>query len=152
MLRQFKLLTVTALSGLLLSTAACSKSDNDNPPVDNTVRFSGTLSGANEVPANASTATGTISGSFNPGSKILTVSVNYAGITPVAGHIHKAAAGANGPVIFNFGVIIASTTFNFATTALDATQEADLRANQYYVNLHTAAFPGGEIRAQLIKQ
>jgi hypothetical protein len=35
---------------------------------------------------------------------------------------------------------------------LNATQEADLMGNLMYVNLHTVAFPGGEIRGQLLKQ
>ncbi len=45
-----------------------------------------------------------------------------------------------------------TSPITFTTPALTATQEADLMANQMYVNLHTVAFPGGEIRGQLIKQ
>ncbi len=50
------------------------------------------------------------------------------------------------------GFTCLTSPITFTTPALTATQEADLMANQMYVNLHTVAFPGGEIRGQLIKQ
>jgi hypothetical protein len=137
------------LSGALL-TAGCSKSD---PVVPNpNITFLGTLSGANEVPANASTATGSVSVVFNSDTKILTATVTFSGLTPSAGHIHNAAAGVNGPVVFPLGSAPFSSPINYTSVALTAAQETDLMANNYYVNLHTAAIPGGEIRAQLIKQ
>ena len=106
-----------------------------------------TLSGASEVPANSSKATGKVDGTFNEESKMLMLNVTYSGFTPTAWHIHKAAAGSNGGVIFNLGTTFTSP-FMFMQT-LNAEQEADLKAGMYYVNLHSAAFPGGELRGQL---
>lgn len=77
--------------------------------------------------------------------------VNFSGITATASHIHKAAVGVPGSVIFGFTPPITSP-INYTSVALDSTQQADLNANLYYVNIHSAAFPAGEIRGQLIKQ
>ena len=77
--------------------------------------------------------------------------VNYSGVTATNSHIHKGAAGVSGGVVFGFTSPITSPV-NYTSVALDAAQEADLNANLYYVNIHSAAFPGGEIRGQLIKQ
>ncbi len=108
-----------------------------------------TLSGSNEVPAVTTTATGDALGTFDKTSKILSLTVNYAGITPTAWHIHKAAVGVAGGVIFNFGTEF-KTPFTYATpTALTAAQEADLVGGLNYVNIHSAKAPGGEIRGQL---
>ncbi len=83
-------------------------------------------------------------------TKILTITTTYSGVTATAGHIHKAAVGVNGGVIFPFTNL--ASPINLTTPPLDAAQEADLMAELYYVNIHSAAFPGGEIRGQLIKQ
>jgi hypothetical protein len=106
-----------------------------------------TLSGSAEVAANPSTSTGNVSGTFNEETKMLMLNITYTGFTPVAWHIHKAAAGTNGGVIFNMGTTF-STPFMFMQT-LDAAQESDLKAGLYYVNLHSATYPNGEIRGQL---
>lgn len=131
--------------------SSCSKSDDPAivPPNPN-VTFLATLNGANEVPANASTATGTASLTFNTTTKILTITVTHTVATPTASHIHKEAPGVNGGVVFGFAS--ATSPINYTSLALTATQEADLMANLFYVNVHTAANPGGEIRGQLIKQ
>lgn len=135
---------------LLISVfTSCSKSDPAPTPNPN-VTFLATLNGANEVPANASTATGSATLTFNTTTKILGITVTHNIVAPTAAHIHKAAAGVNGSVIFGF--TSATSPITYTSVALDATQEADLNANLYYVNVHTAANPGGEIRGQLIKQ
>jgi CHRD domain/Secretion system C-terminal sorting domain len=114
--------------------------------------FGGRLSGANEVPANASTARGTVIVRFNTETNELELSGNYEGLSaPISGsHIHTAAAGSNGPVAVNlinsggtFGVLAVSTT-------LSDVQETALMAGNMYVNVHSSSFPGGEIRVQLL--
>ena len=126
---------------------SCSKSD---PAPNPNVTFLATLNGASEVPANASTATGTATLTFNTTTKIFTISVTHNIAAPTNGHIHKGVVGVSGGVIFGFTSL--TSPINYTSVALDATQEADLNANLYYVNIHTAAFAGGEIRGQLIKQ
>jgi hypothetical protein len=115
----------------------------------NTVSFYADLKGSSETPPNASTATGNAIASFNKDTKILTVVTTYSGMTATAGHVHKGAIGSAGPVVFPF--TSTASPIVFTSTALDAGQEADLMANMYYVNLHSAAFPDGEIRGQLMK-
>ena len=120
---------------------------------------SGGLNGANEVPANASTGTGGEIGAgitFNDVTKVLTVNVGWGaanGFTNLsasvtAAHIHLAAPGVNGPVIIPLTVV--GSTINVTTPPLSATNEAALFAGNLYVNVHTATYPGGEIRGQLI--
>lgn len=117
-------------------------------PDANIFYTSTTLSGANEVPAVTTTATGEALGTYNKTTKILNLNVTYAGITPTAWHIHKAAAGVAGGVIFNFGTSF-STPFAYTSTALTDAQETDLLGGLNYLNIHSAKAPGGEIRGQL---
>jgi hypothetical protein len=134
---------------LLLSVfISCDKDDDEPNP---NVTFKATLTGSQEAPnPNASTATGTATLVFNTTTKIFTITVTHSITSPTNGHIHKGAAGVSGPPVFPFTSF--TSPISFTSTALDATQEADLFASLYYVNIHTAAYPGGEIRGQLIKQ
>lgn len=95
-----------------------------------------------------SAAQGSVAGKFNNSTKVLTVQISYLGLTPTIWHIHKGAVGVAGPVIFDLGTTFVSP-FSFSTSPLDATQEADLKAGLYYVNIHSASVPSGEIRGQL---
>ena len=135
---------------LLFIGVSCSNSDDNSSstPTPVIVTFNATLGGSTEVPANASTATGTATGSYNKTTKILTVNVNYTGITPTMGHIHVGAVGVSGPVVFGFTDLM--SPINYTSPALTTTQETDLLSNQYYVNLHSTTFPNGEIRGQLV--
>ncbi len=134
---------------VLLLLWSCKKDKTDNT-VNATSNFAATLSGASEVPANSSAATGAVTGTYDSSSKVLNITISFSGLAPTAGHIHKGAAGTNGAVTFPFSAV-ASSPFTFSTT-LTAAQQADLFSSLYYVNLHTTAFPGGEIRGQLLKQ
>ena len=67
-----------------------------------------------------------------------------------AAHIHKGAAGTNGPVVVPFTAPGADGTSSGCATA-DAALIADILANRagYYVNVHTKEHPAGAIRSQL---
>lgn len=127
--------------------ASCEKEEMNA----NEVAFTATLSGSEEVPAFNTMASGTLNGTFNTETKILAFTVNYTGMTPVAWHLHKAAKGSNGPVVFDLGTSFPSP-YMWQTTALTAEQEADLMAGMYYLNIHSALSPSGEIRGQLMKK
>jgi len=76
-------------------------------------------------------------------------SVTTTGIKATAAHIHEAAAGKNGPVV----VPLEQKSDNeFAVPAgakLSDAQYKALKAGNLYVNVHSDAHKGGEIRAQL---
>ena len=106
-----------------------------------------TLSGANEVPPVTTTASGTGTISIADDGAV-TGSVSTTGIAGTAAHIHMAAAGKNGPVIVPF--VKDGDTYKAPPGAkLSADQMQALKAGDLYVNVHSAAHPGGEIRAQL---
>ena len=108
------------------------------------------LTGAQEVPPVTTGGSGTVDSTFDKSTNVLTWTVTYAGLSgPVtAGHIHgPAAAGANAGVVIPFTGDLSSPIKGKAT--LTPAQVADLTAGRYYVNLHTAKNPGGEIRGQL---
>lgn len=135
---------------LLLGTVSCSNNDDPTPNPNPNITFKATLNGASESTPNASTATGAATLTFNTTTKIFTISVTHTTATPTNGHIHKGAIGVSGSPVFPFDSFTSPITYT--SVALDASQEADLNAGLYYVNIHTAAFPGGEIRGQLVKQ
>ena len=120
--------------------------------VRNQVAFPVTLSGREELPANASisSATGTLT--INLASGTVTGFITVTGFTAVAAHIHSSFAGTNGPVIVNFAADSASTGRwgPAAGATLTSAQVDALIAGGLYVNAHSAAFPGGEVRGQLL--
>ena len=133
-----------AAFALLFTLGACSSMAGSR------VGVSATLSSAAEVPPNQSTATGTLQGSYDKQSKLLSWKLVYAGLSGPAtmAHFHgPAMAGENAGVVVPLANP-ASAVENTAT--LTDAQEADLLAGKWYINVHTAANPGGEIRGQLM--
>ena len=161
-----------ALAALLPVVPACGDDDNPSEPANN---FSATLSGGEEVPANASTATGTAT--FTIAGSAITYTVNTTGLAnPVLAHIHVAATGVNGPVRLNLcgtgapvpactegdGVLATGTNGTAVGITFDELVAA-MRAGDTYVNVHTDdgvgqpnTGPGdlisGEIRGQIAAQ
>lgn len=130
---------------IALSLSACSAMKTSN-----TMALSAKLSGANEVPATASAGTGMVDAKLDKSTNVLTWTVTYAGLSgPVkAGHFHgPATAGTNAGVALGFSGSVESPIKGSAT--LTATQAAEVMAGKWYVNLHTAANPGGEVRGQV---
>jgi hypothetical protein len=113
--------------------------------------FKGTLSNGTEVPPVTGTGSGTAVVNFDPATKQITYTVTYSGLTgpAKAAHIHcGAAAGANAGVAVKFDN--PASPISGSATLTDA-QVADLEAGKCYVNVHTEANGGGELRAQLAK-
>ncbi|MBI3523333.1 MAG: CHRD domain-containing protein [Betaproteobacteria bacterium] len=106
------------------------------------------LSAAQEVPPSTSTATGRGRIELDPVTLGLTVALTTSGVTGTAAHIHTGASGANGSVLVPL-VQGPTNTWTAAATTLTAAQAATLAAGGMYFNVHSAAFPGGEIRAQI---
>src|SRR6187431_1078255 len=107
-----------------------------------------TLSGANEVPPVSTSAAGNGNVTVKDDGSV-TVKVTVTGMTATAAHIHMGAAGTNGPVIVPF-TKTADNTFEAAPGAkMTPEQLAAYKAGNTYVNVHSAANPGGEVRAQL---
>ena len=105
------------------------------------------LSGDQEVPPVKSNGAGSGTITINDDGTV-SGSVTATGFTPTAAHIHHAAAGKNGPVIVPF----TKEGDKFSAPAgakLTADQVKAYKAGELYVNVHSAAYPGGEVRAQL---
>ncbi|MET0543587.1 MAG: CHRD domain-containing protein [Variovorax sp.] len=134
-------LILAAVAAVLLSSCAAMR--------DNNVRLGGTLSGAQEVPAVNTAGTGTLEAVYDKSTRKLGYSVTYSGLTgpATAAHLHgPAAPGQNAGVAVPFAN--AANPIKGEATLTEA-QAAELLAGRWYVNVHTSAHPGGEIRGQV---
>jgi hypothetical protein len=158
-----------ALATLALSLAACGDDETTTPAPE---RWSASLNGASEVPPVTTTATG--AASFEAvGDTAISYSITLNGITGVTmGHIHTGAAGVNGGVMVWLlppngsaaqapsGAINGAAASGRITQAwirgvggqpaisLDSLKRL-MRSGNAYVNVHTSAFGGGEVRGQI---
>jgi hypothetical protein len=115
-------------------------------------KMKATLDGKSEVPATTSAGKGTADIDYDAATKKLSWKVTYSGLTgpATAAHFHgPAEVGKNARP----AVAIPNITTNPAegSATLTDAQVADLMAGKYYVNIHTAANPDGEIRGQVTK-
>ena len=121
------------------------------PALAEKIAMKAQLSGATEVPATTSKGTGTGDVTFDTATKTLSWKLTYSDLSGPAtmAHFHgPAEPGKNAGV----AVPITNTASGTEGTAtLTDTQAADLMAGKYYMNVHTAANPGGEIRGQVTK-
>jgi hypothetical protein len=107
-----------------------------------------TLSGAEEVPPVATSASGSGTIVIND-DKSVSGSITTTGIAATAAHIHMAATGENGGVIVPFVKSGENSWSPQPGAKLSDEQYARFKAGGLYVNVHSAANKGGEIRGQL---
>ncbi|TDH20880.1 CHRD domain-containing protein [Segetibacter sp. 3557_3] len=113
----------------------------------------GSLQGSQEVPPTATTGRGTVIVKYDPATKMLTLNGDYQNLTTAvtASHIHVAPPGTANPApLFPLTNTGGTTGMLMGSAILNATQEADLLAGNMYTNVHTATYPDGELRAQLM--
>ena len=138
-------LRVVSMASLLVF-GACSMA----PMASMSTAMTAQLSGASEVPAVMTTATGRVEASLTPATNVLTWRITYSGLSgPVTGaHFHgPAMTGQNASVAVPISGPLTSPITGSAT--LTPSQAADLTGGKWYVNLHTAANPNGEVRGQV---
>jgi hypothetical protein len=143
-----KVIAKLILAGAALALSACASVQGVMPdwmPGSGAIKVS--LSGTEEVPP--LNVPGSGSGSFRVAEDgTITGSVTTKDVQGTMAHIHRAAKGANGPVI----VPLDKNGDVYSVPAgrkLTAAQIEDLKAGRLYVNVHTARNKGGEVRAQL---
>ena len=144
-------LNYTATCGALLAAVLALSACNTTSRMSGTNTMMTRLSGASEVPAVASPGAGSVETSYNIDTYMLRWTVTYSGLSGPAtgGHFHgPALPGENAPVVIPFTGSLASPISG--GQILTPAQAIDLLAGKWYVNLHTAANPGGEIRGQVV--
>ena len=106
------------------------------------------LTGDQEVPPVKTSATGSASFVISA-DKSVSGRVATSGVEATAAHIHEGAKGANGPVIVPLTKNADGSWTPAAGAKLTDAQYASYLAGNLYVNVHSAAYPGGEVRAQI---
>jgi len=155
--------------GLVLVAAAIPACLSTNPdrtapqplaPVGVTTFKAAVLSGRQEVPPVVTTGTGNATVEINTNRTEITVTVDVTGLAGITeAHLHVGPPGADGPIIFPLAsasftspLTVTLTSADFLPATNVATFDAALLAIEQgttYVNVHTAAFPDGEIRGQV---
>lgn len=142
------LLAVSAASVL----TSCDKDDDDIDD-DQTYTISGNASGGQETPAVTTSATGTLTGSYNARTNMLTYNITWTGLSGnvSAAHFHgPALVGVSANPIHDISITTngISGSASSSITLHDSTETHLLNGRLYY-NLHTVLHPGGEIRGQV---
>ena len=162
----YRALLIVGVGLLSSALASCNDDSTAAPAPAPLVRFRATLAGAEEVPPVTTTASGTADFTLSRTNDTLFVNITVAGLSNVRfGHFHTGACGANGAVVaflvdpptlagpqtgrigkqFITAANLSGTLLNQPLTALID----QIRAGTIYVNLHTDANPGGELRGQV---
>ena len=113
-----------------------------------TARAPVTLTGAAQVPPVTTTATGTTDITVN-GYKSIFGTVTTSGVVGTAAHIHMGAVGKTGGVVIPLVKVGDNRWMLPSNASLSDAQLYAYNSGELYVNVHSAANPGGEIRAQL---
>ena len=117
------------------------------PALAEEMKYTAELSGASEVPANESAATGSADVTVDTEAKTVSWTVSVQDLTgePTAAHIHgPAGEDENAPPVIDM-----SDSIMEGSADITDEQIGELQDGQYYVNVHTEEYPDGEIRGQL---
>lgn len=130
--------------------------------------FTANLSGGNETPGVSTGSAGTATISYDTVTGVLTYRVDVYNMPSgtTASHLHAGAAGVSGPTVVNF-TVLTNISNDFAITGTASASNLNVRAAQgvnswddlvqalllgnTYVNVHSTANPGGEIRGQVVR-
>jgi hypothetical protein len=139
------------VAGLTIGVAAMAGAQGRNN------EFNATMRGSSETPKGPAGASGTFTVEFENGQACFRMSVRGLGAFPVAAHIHRGAAGVNGPIVVDLKATARSTWKGTSPRVAQkcvtarAVVVSAIRRNPagYYANVHTSKNPGGAARGQL---
>ena len=157
--------TAVAVAALVLGTAACGDEAEEAEEgarqaattvaerAEEATRLTATLTGAAEAPARGDpdgTGTATVNLDVTKGEACYEVSVQKID-RPVGMHIHEGEAGKAGPVVVPLSTPAATDTTTSGCAEIERTLMGRIAANpeNFYVNVHTDAYPQGAVRGQL---
>lgn len=119
------------------------------------ISLSSVIDGAQETPVVVTPATGSATLTYDDVSNLLSWTISYSGLigTSSNAHFHGPAAIGVGPAGVQLGIpftagLTSDTLIGSGT--LTATQETQLLAGLWYINIHSTFRPGGEIRGQVL--
>lgn len=143
-------LSIGLLTGSLILTS-CDKEDDDTDNRMYTV--SGNASGSQVSPPTSSTATGTLTGTYNSNTNVLQYTINWTTLTATATGVElrgPASTGANGVLVSSLTITTPGMTGSASgNVTLTESQESELLAGHYYYTILTATNIAGEIRGQV---
>jgi len=133
---------------LLLCAAAAALAAAPTAALAAATKLAGTLTGANEPAGGDPAGNGRFSAEVDPDTGDFCYTLSATGFTATAAHVHTGAAGKEGPPV------ITLTVTGEGADECVAVEPDKLKAilaapGDYYVNVHSAAFPKGAIRSQL---
>lgn len=156
-MKHLRKMGLIAAGSMLVFAFGCPE-DEPDPDRPEVTEYEVELVGENEVPPIATPASGEMEVELDD-NDVLNVSGEFGGLVsplfPIDGtaaHIHQGAANETGPVLFNVEITADADqrggTFSFARQLSE--DEVDLfEDNLLYLNIHSEAYPGGELRGQL---
>jgi hypothetical protein len=110
---------------------------------------------ANAGAGTGSPATGSATITFDTNTNLLSWNISWAGLSgpAVVAHFHgPALPNQNAGVQVDFGAISGLVSPSIGAAVIGAGQANDLLNQLWYINIHTAMFPGGEIRGQVVPE
>jgi CHRD domain len=148
--RLTRVIVLLALASLTIGVAIAGAQGSQN-------EFKATMKGSSESPKGPASASGTFTVEFKNGQACFKMSVKGLGAFPIAAHIHKGAAGVNGPIVVDLKATAKSTWKGTSPRVAQkcvtakASVVSAIRRNPagYYANVHTPKNPGGAARGQL---
>ena len=147
-------LSRTALIASVLAPGAIALSAHaaEAAPAEEGVMLVATLSGAAEVPTGDPDATGTFSARLDPKTDELCYDLIVSNFEPAtAAHIHVGAVGQNGGHVVVLDAPEDGSSDSCTAVAPDLAARLIAAPEDYYVNVHNEAYPGGGLRGQLSK-
>jgi hypothetical protein len=107
------------------------------------------LDGAQATPPNTSPATGSACLVLDQTAHTVTFHITFANLTAAetAAHFHQGSVGVPGPVTFALPLGSPKT----GTLPTTVAQETAFLAGNVYIDIHSVAQPGGEIRGQVVR-
>ncbi len=111
--------------------------------------YTGLLLGANEVPPVTTQATGGAQFVLMPDQKTLAYEIDVSGILPTSADMDQGLKGKNGPMLYSLTLDMTGAQ---GSITISPSYMSMLQSGATYVNVHTASYSSGELRAQLLQQ